>query len=95
MAYVKHDAENQGRMSAPLQDERTIYALVTNQGTAADETGLCSDCLQNVRAVDHAKAMAHKDVVITNPSDTDVSDFHDVTENDAMYCEFCGYRQAE
>jgi ribosomal protein L37E len=70
---------------------KKIYALVTEQGTAADETGLYADCLQNSKAVGTVKDLAGKEVVLKDSSDLDVTDFQDVTANEAVNCSYCGY----
>lgn len=57
---------------------RKIYALITKQGTAAGETGLCEE---------HLKLQQH----IASPEDCPQRQWVDVTGNDAISCMECGY----
>ena len=62
-----------------------MMTLVTDQGTATNETGLCTTCYPNIKNQDYAREMASgtKDI---NPH----KDFIDCSENDAISCCICG-----
>lgn len=61
-----------------------IFALLTNQGTAALETMICGDDLRVVPAVLSAINDAASDV------DTSKATFEDVSDNDEAACHWCG-----
>lgn len=63
-----------------------IYALPTNQGTAASETMLCEDDVSGTEplALVRSIARAAKDI------DGDYASFIDVTDNDEAACVWCG-----
>ncbi len=61
-----------------------MRALLTNQGTAADETGLCYSCYPDEKNQKYAREMASRcDDIDPN------SEFVDCTENDAIGCCIC------
>jgi uncharacterized protein with PIN domain len=61
-----------------------MFALVTNQGTAAEETALCLTCATPTRKKKYEEE-AESDVSI-------IDGWQDVTENDALGCNECGKR---
>lgn len=64
-----------------------FYSLITHQGTAAGETGLCEHCIDD-------EAKAH--ILAFVDEDCDVErGFVDVTGNDAVECSVCRRLPAE
>jgi hypothetical protein len=62
-----------------------MFALVTDQETAAAETALCGDCFQQPENQGYAREQASQsDDVDPN------SDFQDCSQNDALECCICG-----
>lgn len=63
-----------------------LYALTTNQGTAAKETGLCSDDVLVVPALELVIELATKagDIRMNEAA------FVDVTGNSEIACIWCG-----
>ncbi len=61
-----------------------MMVLVTDQGTAAGETGLCGNCYENPCNKRYAREMASRcdDVDPTGP-------FVDCSDNDAISCCVC------
>lgn len=55
------------------------YAMITDEGTAASETGICNAC-----------KMLHGSDVIKKPSDCPTSKLVDVSDNTAIKCTICG-----
>lgn len=60
-----------------------FYALLSDQGTACDETGLCAVCIEDEDAKTRAASYGYDDI------DKDKG-FVDVTGNNAIYCTQCG-----
>ena len=69
-------------MAAILGTRTKIVAMVTDQGTAADETAVCEDCATPARMLERLEAR-HKDV-------DQRRGFTDVSENTAIQCQYCG-----
>lgn len=70
-----------------LRPDRKMYALVSDQGTAAAETALCEDCFEDDENKDYARKQAStvlKDI-------PDLETFHDCTGNDVLSCCICGH----
>ncbi len=80
-----------------------MWALLTDQGTAAGETALCGDCFDDDTTVlrgrsgqlrvrlsaDENKGYARE--MASQSDDTDpTADFQDCTPNDALSCCICG-----
>lgn len=66
--------------------KRKLFALVSNQGTGADETCLCETCRTPAN-----EAMARAEGL----ADTRGNNvWHDVSENGCMRCIVCGYEAA-
>lgn len=61
-----------------------MYALLTHQGTAMSETGLCDKCYKIERCRQQAREWA------LASADYDGQQFRDVTGNDSIECQFCG-----
>ena len=61
-----------------------MKCLITDQGTAADETGLCEVCYTNHANQSYAREMASR----TDDVDPG-SEFIDCSENDAIECCIC------
>jgi len=57
-----------------------MYALVTDQGTAAAETALCGKCFKKYQ--NYAREMGAQDVQHAGP-------FHDCTNNPMLRCVIC------
>jgi hypothetical protein len=70
-----------------------VYALLTDQGTAALETALCTSHYRNPRCRARAVAVASTDVVASPDSSIPnvlVEPWSDCTDNDALVCRECG-----
>lgn len=62
-----------------------MKCLVTNQGTGADETGLCDKCYSKHKNRGYARRKA------CQSNDVDpTGEFVDCSENDAIECCICG-----
>lgn len=59
-----------------------IVGMVTDQGTAADETAVCENCATPARMLERFEAR-HKDV-------NQRAGFKDVSNNTAIQCQYCG-----
>lgn len=61
---------------------RKMFAMITEQGTAAAETALCEFC-DTTHKKNHLAATADEDVV--------QGSWQDCSENKALICMVCGY----
>lgn len=61
-----------------------MYALVTSQGTAAAETGLCNEC-DSIYNRAELEFWADKDA-------REDGIWEEVTGNAEIFCQFCGHR---
>jgi len=59
-----------------------MFALISDQETAASETAICGECRSEVSETE-ARLNAHNDV-------KDKFTFIDCTGNDALHCIICG-----
>jgi len=62
-----------------------MYALVSNQGTAAAETALCEKCYLEAANRSYSQELASRCDDIP-----DLHTFHDCSGNDALHCCICG-----
>lgn len=63
----------------------TMFALVTDQGTAMHETALCGNCYPNEQNKGYAEEQAHM------AGDWDEKEnWHDCSGNDYLQCIICG-----
>ena len=81
LPHAAHNATT-GEVMHAWPETVVKYALVTTEGTAMSETGICGGCRQAERNVQQARDWAE--------NDWDGGDFHDVTANEAISCQFCG-----
>lgn len=72
-------------MKTKQSSGQKMYALVSNQGTAMDETSFCSDCIEKNRGL--TQDTAPKDAAIP-------LDWHECTDNDALVCNNCGWPES-
>ena len=62
-----------------------MYALVTDQGTAAAETALCAGCVGDPENIGYAREQGSQADDIIN-----LDRFDDCSQNDALECCICG-----
>lgn len=65
-----------------------MYALLSDQGTAAIETALCERCMGDPKMSKQARQQAEQSSLNDVPPD---APFRDCTENDALQCIGCGW----
>ena len=61
-----------------------MYALITEQGTAAAESALCNECYSNLENKQYASDQA------SHSGDVIPGSWQDVTGNEALSCVICG-----
>jgi hypothetical protein len=69
---------------APVVPDATMYALVTDQGTAMSEAALCASCYVDPQNQGYAEEQAGA------AGDWDRTPWIDASENDALACAVCG-----
>lgn len=82
--HVPEEASNPGVVPAPAVPAATMFALVTDQGTAMSDTALCATCyggsFNRCNAESNARAAA----------DWNEQGWHDTSGNEALVCVSCG-----
>lgn len=68
-----------------MRETVKMYALATDQGTAAAETALCEKCYADPANRGYAQELASRCDDIP-----DLTAFRDFSGNDALHCGICG-----
>ena len=81
-----------GDISVGEREHYQLFGLVTDQGTCAGETVICDECMGLNRQL---PADLQRTVRVRHRAGPDVPNpltapFHDVTQNEAVRCWYCG-----